>query len=141
MVREYLESNLTAEQKEFIDFYGQTTTAMLRQLDMAVVHNTFAIGLPYWSKQNPLLVRNFTYLMSKLNYGTVEFKSNYTRFIFNQGLLDSKAILQHRTQAKLAKMSLRFDDKEYPTTLVKRPSGLLQDGIERPAMMLSLIHI
>lgn len=137
MVREYLESNLTAEQKEFIDFYGQTTTAMLRQLDMAVVHNTFAIGLPYWSKQNPLLVRNFTYLMSKLNYGTVEFKSNYTRFIFNQGLLDSKAILQYRTQAKLAKMSLRFDDKEYPTTLVKRPSGLLQDGIERPAMMRS----
>lgn len=34
-------------------------------------------------------------------------------------------------------MSLRFDNKKYPTTLVKRPSGLLQDGIERPAMMRS----
>jgi hypothetical protein len=132
MIRKYLDKNLTLKQKEFINFYSDVTTRMLEALDKSIISNEFAISLPYWSKQNPVLVKDFTWLMHRLNYGHTQARRNFARFEFNRGLLDEGDILVYRTKHKLDKYLMTYDDQEYVDTLVKRNGKVKKDGIPRP---------
>lgn len=133
MIKQYLNSILTDKQKELIQWPSSTTQRLLDQLDNSVVTGEFGIGLPYWSKQNPALVMEFTWLMDKLSLGITRVSKNYSRFEFNRGLLDEGDILVYRAHRKLDKYLLRYDDKQYPDTLVKRNGKIHEDGIPRPA--------
>lgn len=137
MIKAYLDANLTSNQKDFINFSSETTQSMLNQLDLSVITADYGIGLPYWSKKNPKLVKDFTYLMSKLNLGTTDSSRNYARFVFNMTKLDPKAVREYRQHSKLDKMLMRLDINTYEDTLVKRPDGIHNDGIPRPGMMLA----
>ena len=135
MITKYLDSVLTLKQKEYIDFYSDTTARMLAALDRSIISNEFAIGLPYWAAQNPLLVKNFTWLMDELDIGSTKVLKNYSRFEFNRGLLDEGDILVYRTKLKLEKYTMKYDDKDYSNSLVKRNGVVKDDGLARPGFL------
>lgn len=137
MIKAYLNANLTDSQKAFIAFDSDTTQSMLDQLDLSVITADYGIGLPYWSKKNPKLVKDFTFLMSKLGLGTVDSSRNYARFTFNMTKLNPREVSQYRQYGKLDKMLMKLDINTYEDTLVKRPDGIHNDGIPRPGMMLA----
>ena len=135
MISTYLDTKLTDKQKELIEWGTPITINMLHQLDMSVVNQTYTIGLPYWSKRNPLLVKNFTWLMAKLDLGATQIRRNFSDFTFNMAVLDKAQLLDYRTMYKLDKMLMRKDINIYPNTLVKRNGKIHTDGIPRPGMM------
>lgn len=137
MISNYLENNLTQGQKDFINFYSDDTQDMLRQLDLSVITADYGISLPYIAETNPKLVKDFTYLMYKLNLGTVDSRRDYARFEFNMTVLDPKEVQDYRIHSKLDKFLMREDLREYSDTLVKRPNGLQNDGCPRPGMAIS----
>ncbi len=131
MIKEYLENNLTMEQKGFIDFYSKSTEQLLNMLDNSVINNTFKISLPVIAETNPTIVKNFTWIMDKLNMGKTMATGNFAEFTFKQELLDKNEITEWRNQAKLNKMIMRRDTKSYPATLVKRNGKIYNDGLDR----------
>jgi hypothetical protein len=135
MIREYLDKALTIEQKQLIDWTSKTTQDLLTQINSSIVTGTYEIGLPYWSQKNPVLVKNFTWLMTKLNIGTTKVARNFSNFQLNIGIFDPADILVYRAKKKIEKMALRYDDRIYSDSLVSRPSGLKTDGVPRPNML------
>lgn len=137
MIKDYLNNRLTDKHKLFINWDSETTQDMLSQLDFSVITADYGIGLPTWSKINPRLVKDFTYLMYKLGLGTTDTRRNYSRFEFNMTVLDPKEVLEYRSLSKIDRMLMREDINIYPNNLVKRPSGICEDGVPRPGMALA----
>lgn len=137
MIKDYLNNRLTDKHKLFINWESEITQDMLDQLDFSVITADYGIGLPTWSEQNPRLVKDFTYLMYKLNLGIVESRRNYARFQFNMTVLDPKEVLEYRSLSKIDRMLMKEDVNTYPNNLVKRPSGICEDGVPRPGMALA----
>lgn len=133
MIKEYLQDKLSPEQKALIEWDTSLTQALLSQLNHSILDNSFTIGLPYWSKKNPLLVKNFTWLTTKLNLATVIRRRNYASLTFNSTLLDPKAILEYRTHGKLDNFLMRLDLDSYDDDLVKRNGVVMTGGVPRPA--------
>lgn len=130
MIKNYLNKVLTTKQKELLQFDSTDTQHLLRDLDNSVISNEFGISLP---ERNPVLVRNFTWLMDTLNLGKTRVIKNYARFEFNRGIFEEGDILAYRAKRKLDAFLMRYDDKKYPDTLVKRNGKIESDGVPRPA--------
>jgi len=137
MISKFLEERLTKDQKELLDWSSRSTTALKIALDNSVVDNSYTIGLPHFSEKNPQLVKDFTWLMAKLGFGTSKVLRNFSNFTFNVKLLDEADILAYRARMKLDAMLMTHDDTEYSPTLVRRPSGVQNNGVPRPGMAAS----
>lgn len=132
MIHKLLNNELSAKQKEFIRFESDDTQGIIRALERGIINNNNGVGLPYWSKKNPQMVKDFTFAMVKLGYGTVKATRNYSRFEFNISKLDRKELLEFRTQAKLKKFLMREDTKDYASNLVKSNGVIKETGLNRP---------
>jgi hypothetical protein len=135
MIKKYLDNVLTDKHKEFLQWNTPTTQKLLNALNNSVVTQEYGVGLPYWSKQNPLLIKNFTWLMARLHLGTTTISRNYSRFEFNMAVLDHAKVLKYRIQRKLDNTLMTKDLNTYSNTLVKRNGTIHDDGIPRPGMM------
>ena len=131
MVISYLDKHLSDSQKEFINFSSKTTQAMLKQLDRAVVAGNNSISLPYWAEKDPKLVKDFTYAMVKLGYGTTVVRNNFASFVFNSKLLDQDKLRDYRIQQRLQRYVLRLDTEDYSPTLVKANGDIRETGLVR----------
>lgn len=136
MITKFLTANLTDKQKELIKWNSDTTKAMLTALDHSILSQSYSLSLPAWADRDPVLVKEFTWLMAQLSYGTSTVKRNYAEFKFNIGVVaTNEEITAYRKQAKLDRCLLRLDTKVYPNNLVKRNGKIHNDGLARPAMM------
>lgn len=138
MVKKYLEETLTERQKESIYWNSDVTTGMIQALEYALIHNDNGIGLPYWSKKNPVIVRDLTFVLSKLGIATVKVSKKFSRLEFNTALINDKEFKQWRLNSKLAASVMRLDTNQYSADLVKvngkaRTTGLNRKGFARVA--------
>ena len=138
MVRQLLKNELTDKQKEFIGFDKDTTQGLLKALSKAIVANQNSVGLPYWSEKDPRMVKDLTFALVKLGYGTVYATPKYSRFDFNMSRLDRKTVDNFRIQHKLRKFLMREDKEIYPSTLVRsngttKETGLVREGFAKAA--------
>lgn len=131
MIRNLLKNELSNNQKDYIGFNKETTQGLLKQLEHAIVNNDNGIGLPYWSAKDPKMVKDFTFAMVKLGYGTVIASRKYSRFEFNMDRLDSKLLEEFRVTRKLRKFLLREDTTPRPSNLVRSVGKTAETGIDR----------
>lgn len=131
MVIKYLTDTLTDIQKEAIHWSSDVTQGMLKALENALINNDNGIGLPYWSKKNPLIVQDITFVLSKLGIATTLVSKRFARLEFNTALINSDEFKTWRVQSKLKSSVLRLDEKVYPTNLVKVNGNYKETGIDR----------
>ena len=131
MIKEYIEEHLSQSDKDFMDIESDVAQRMLSTLDRNLVDGTNSLGLPYWAKQSPQLVRRFTYVMLTNKMGTTKVKRKWSEFIFDMSLLNQEDILAYRTLRKLSKYTSRLDTKEYPNDLVKSNGTIKKTGLRR----------
>ena len=132
MIKRFLDTNLTDKQKEFMLYKDDITQAMISQLEKSIINNDNGIGLPYWSAKNPLIVRNFTFVLVSLNFGKVIATSKYSRFEFNIALLDSKELINYRFNKKMSKFLMRENTELKASNLVKVNKTIVETGLNRP---------
>lgn len=132
MIKRFLDANLTDKQKEFMLYKDDITQAMISQLEKSIINNNNGIGLPYWSAKNPLIVRNFTFVLVSLNFGKVIATSKYSRFEFNIALLDSKELINYRFSKKMSKFLMRENTESKASNLVKVNKTIVETGLNRP---------
>jgi len=132
MIKRFLDTNLTDKQKEFMLYKDDITQAMISQLEKSIINNNNGIGLPYWSAKNPLIVRNFTFVLVSLNFGKVIATSKYSRFEFNIALLDSKELINYRFNKKMSKFLMRENTESKASNLVKVNKTIVETGLNRP---------
>ena len=137
MIKEYLDGILTDEQKQFIFWDTEMCTKLLNNLNRSVLNQEFAVGLPYYAEEDSKLVERFTYLAEKLKFGYSEVTGSYSRFYFNEGLLNPDKIKIWRIEQRAQRMFMRQDEKTYSNSLVKRKGQKHNDGLNRRGMMAS----
>jgi hypothetical protein len=113
-------------------YKDDVTQAMISQLEKSIINNDNGIGLPYWSAKNPLIVRNFTFVLVSLNFGKVIATSKYSRFEFNIALLDSKELINYRFNKKMSKFLMRENTEQKASNLVKVNKTVVETGLNRP---------
>lgn len=138
MIRKLLERELTTAQKEFIGFEKESTRGLLKALEKAIINNDNGIGLPYWSKKDPVMVKDLTFALVELGYATIKATSKYSRLEFKLERLDHKQLKEWRIATKLKKFSMRLDTKDHPANLVKsnkdiKETGLVREGFAKVA--------
>lgn len=131
MVRKYLDENLTDNQKEAIHWNSEVTQGMIRALEKALIHNDNGIGLPYWAKQDPAIVMDVTFVLSKLGIATTKVSKNFSRLEFNTSLINDDEFKEWRVQSRLKAMVMRLDKTNYPSNLVKVNGKETETGIDR----------
>lgn len=131
MIKQYLETSLTDKQKEAIHWGSDVTNGMLNSLEKAIINNDNGIGLPYWAKQNPLVVRDVTEVLSFLGIATTKVSKKYSRLEFNTALINSKELQQWRMLTKLQKSVMRLDTTRKASNLVKVNKSITTTGLDR----------
>ena len=135
MISAYLTNNLNKEEMELLQWESSPMQAILKQLDNSVLDQSYSISLPHIAKQHPQLVKDLTYVLVKRGFATTFTTRNFSKLTFRMELLNREELHQYRTQTKFNKMVMRYDDKQYLDTLVKRNGSIHSDGIPRPGMM------
>ena len=123
---------LTTAQKEFIRFDSDSTQGIMKALERGLINNDNGVGLPYWSKQDPQMVKDFTFAMVQLGYGKVIATRNYSRFEFDISKLDRKKLAEFRVNSKMRKFIMRKDTDEHATNKVKSNGTIKETGLNRP---------
>ena len=132
MIRRILGTELSDKQKEFIAFDSEDTQGIMKALERGLINNDNGVGLPYWSKKNPQMVKDFTFAMVSLGYGKVTASRNYSRFEWNADKIDRNELKEFRIKAKLNKFVMRKDIKDYETNKVKSNGKIKETGLRRP---------
>lgn len=136
MVYGYLDKILTLKQKELINFNSDVFKSLIKAVNNSVINNTYTIGLPYWSAKDPVLVRDFTWLMYNLGLGSTKITRNYASFQLHIGNIASKEEIDaYRKRVKLDRFVMRLDTRKYEPNLVKRNGKICRDGLDRSAML------
>ena len=131
MIKDYLDRTLTVKQKEACHWTHEVTQGLIKALENSVMNNQNSIGLPYWSAKNPLIVRDFTFVLSALNLATVSVSRKFSKLEFNLAHLDPQELKQWRFNSKLEKFMMRKDLKEYASNLVKVNGKEMVTGLDR----------
>ena len=137
MISTFLETNLTKEEKQLLQWSSKSTATALRRLDNSVLDQTYTLNLPQIAELNPQFVKDLTYILVSKGFATTHTTMNFSSLTFKETLLDKSEIANFRELTKLGNMLMTTDTREYPTTLVKRNGKVVHDGIPRPGMMLS----
>ena len=137
MIKQYLDLNLSQEDKDYMNWEHEQTQSMIHTLDNNLVHNNESLGLPYWAKQNPSIVKRFTYIMIKNKLGTTKVKRKWSEFRFNIELLDQSKLLTYRSLMKMEKYTCRLDEREQSARLVKSNGKIKETGLNRLGFAIS----
>lgn len=131
MVLQYLDTQLSDEQKELIHFHTPVAQAMFRALDNALINNDNGIGLPHFAEQNPLIVRDITFYLDKLNIAKTRITRKFARLEINTEFINTPSFQQWRMDSKFNSSIMRADCNEHASDLVKVNGSHIRTGLNR----------
>lgn len=131
MVLEYLTEKLSDEQKELIHFHTPVAQAMFRALDNALINNDNGIGLPHYASINPLIVRDITFYLDKLNIAKTRITRKFARLEINTEFINTPSFQQWRMDSKFNASVMRADRREHASDLVKANGAHIRTGLNR----------
>jgi len=147
MIYELINKHLPDNYKRYCDFGSDEAKAFINALERAWITGdrtdskgrvtTNTIAKPFWSDElGDVVTSKLIYALSKAGWVISTTRTRYSAIALNIDTLTKYITtdkqLQYRTNSKVNKFRLRYNDEHSPANLTKTPSGIKETGLNRP---------